>query len=240
MALYFIWNGKDCRSMGIELGAAIPIIRPEERVEHVQIPGRSGDMTRLESDDDSDPVFNSYIQTATIEVKGNYRTRDIFNWLRGAGYVTFHGEPDRRQEARVIGAITLNRHSKNSQYWVGECQFYCQPMKELLNEPAETITTSGSTVMNAGDVNAKPRIVATATGTEMTISANNRTLTVEGLTIGEDYVIDCQICEILNADGTETLTAESSGRFPVLKQGSNTITGTGWSKLVIDRRQRFL
>lgn len=240
MALYFIWNGKDSRSMGIELGAAIPIIRPEERVEHVQIPGRSGDMTRLENDDDSDPVFNSYIQTATIEVKGNYRTREIFNWLRGSGYVTFHGEPDRRQEARIIGAITLNRHSKNSPYWVGECQFYCQPLKELLTDPAMTITASGSTVMNAGDVNAKPRIIATASGTEMTISANGRTLTVEGLTGENDYIIDCQICEVLNADGTEALTAESSGKFPVLKPGSNTITGSGWSKLVIDRRERFL
>lgn len=240
MALYFIWNGKDSRSMGIELGAAIPIIRPEERVEHVQIPGRSGDMTRLESDDDSDPVFNSYIQTATIEVKGNYRTREIFNWLRGNGYVTFHGEPDRRQEARIIGAITLNRHSKNSPYWVGECQFYCQPEKELLNEATVTITSSGSTVINSGDLRARPRIIATASGTSMTITANGQTLTVTGLTSGQDYIIDCKICEVLSGDATTVLTAASSGRFPVMEPGSNTITGSGWSKLVIDRRQRFL
>ena len=240
MALYFIWNGKDSRSMGIELGAAIPIIRPEERVEHVQIPGRSGDMTRLESDDDSDPIFNSYIQTATIEVKGNYRTREIFNWMRGSGYVTFHGEPDRRQEARIIGAITLNRHSKNSTYWVGECQFYCQPEKELLNEATVTITSSGSAVMNSGDMRARPRIIATASGTSMTITANGRTLTVAGLTSGQDYIIDCKICEVLSGDATTVLTAASSGRFPVLEPGSNTITGSGWSKLVIDRRQRFL
>lgn len=240
MALYFIWKGKDCRSMGVELGAPIPIIRPEERVEHVQIPGRSGDLTRMESDDADDPIYNSYIQTATIEVKGAYRVREIYNWLRGSGYVTFHGEPDRRQEARVIGAITLNRHSRNSPYWVGECQFYCQPLKELLTDPPVTITGSGSTVMNSGDVNAKPVITATASGANMTISANGRTLTIGGLTSGQDYIIDCEICEVLNADATEVLTAESSGRFPVLVPGSNTITGSGWNKLVIDRRQRFL
>lgn len=240
MALYFIWKGKDCRSMGVELGGPIPIIRPEERVEHVQIPGMSGDLTRTEDDDDNEPIFNSYIQTATIEVKGAYRVREIYNWLRGSGYVTFHGEPDRRQEARIIGAITLNRHSKNGPYWVGECQIYCQPLKELLSDPPVTITSSGSTVMNSGDVNAKPRIIATASGTSMTISANGRTLTIGGLTIGEDYIIDCKICEVLNDDMTETLTAESSGKWPKLKPGSNTVTGSGWSKLIIDRRQRFL
>ena len=32
---YFIWNGRDCRSMGIIMKAPVPLIRPEERVQHV-------------------------------------------------------------------------------------------------------------------------------------------------------------------------------------------------------------
>ena len=237
--IYFIWKNTDCRSMGVVLGEPIPIVRPEERVQHVEIPGESGDLTQLESDD-SDPVFNSYIQNATIEVKGGYRAREVFNWLRGSGYVTFHGEPDRKQPARIIGAITLSRYSRNSEWWTGSCQFYCQPLKELLNEPPVTVTASGSNVVNGGDLRAKPRIVATASGTSMTITAGGRTLTVGGLTSGKDYIIDSRICEVLNDDATVALTAESSGRFPVLAPGNNEITGSGWSKLVIDRRQRFL
>ena len=94
--------------------------------------------------------------------------------------------------------------------------------------------------MNSGDLRAKPRIIATASGTSMTITANGRTLTVAGLTSGQDYIIDCKICEVLSGDAATVLTAASSGKFPVLEPGSNTITGSGWSKLVIDRRQRFL
>ena len=45
---------------------------------------------------------------------------------------------------------------------------------------------------------------------------------------------------VTNAAGTENLTANSTGEFPVLDVGSNTITGSGWSKLVFDRRERFL
>ena len=233
---YFIWNGKDCRSMGVMLQGPVPIIRPEERVQHVEIPGRSGDLTELEEEQ----IYNSYIQTVTIQVQGGYRVRDIFNWMKGAGYVTFHGEPDRKQAARIIGAITLNKHSRNLDWWVGEAQFYCQPLKQLLTEVPVTITSSGSAVMNAGDVKSKPKITATASGTSMSITVGGKTLTISGLTSGNDYIIDSEITEVCTADRSALLTENSQGDFPRLAQGRNTITGSGWSKLVIDRRERFL
>ena len=233
---YFIWNGRDCRSLGIKLSGPVPIVRPEERVQHVEIPGRSGDLTELEGED----IFNSYIQTATIMVPGGYRVREIYNWLKGAGYVTFSGEPDRRQKARIIGAITLNKHSRNLDWWVGEVQFYCQPLKEALREETVTITSSGSGVRNTGDVESRPKIRAKASATSMTITANGKTLTISGLTSGSEYIIDSEIMEVSNAARTALLTKDSMGDFPTLRPGNTAITGSGWSKLVIDRRERFL
>lgn len=237
---YFIWKGIDCRSMGVILQGPVPIIRPEERVNHIEIPGRSGDLTEIESENDEEKIYNSYIQTVTIEVNGGYRVREIYNWLKGSGYVTFHGEPDRKQLARVIGAITLNKHSRNLDWWVGEVQFYCQPLKQLLTEGTVQITSSGSAVMNTGDEWARPKITATASGTSMTITANGKTLTITGLTSGQQYIIDSEIMEVTNANRTALLTKDSVGDFPKLKPGSNTITGSGWSKLVFERRERFL
>ena len=237
---YFIWKGIDCRSMGVILQGPVPIIRPEERVNHIEIPGRSGDLTEIEGESDEEKIYNSYIQTVTIEVNGGYRVREIYNWLKGSGYVTFHGEPDRKQLARVIGAITLNKHSRNLDWWVGEVQFYCQPLKQLLTEGAVQITSSGSAVMNTGDEWARPKITATASGTSMTITANGKTLTITGLTSGQQYIIDSEIMEVTNANRTALLTKDSVGNFPKLKPGSNTITGSGWSKLVFERRERFL
>ena len=233
---YFIWNGRDCRSLGIKLSGPVPIVRPEERGQHVEIPGRSGDVTELEGEN----IFNSYIQTATIMVPGGYRVREIYNWLKGAGYVTFHGEPDRRQKARIIGAITLNKHSRNLDWWVGEVQFYCQPLKEALREETVTITSSGSGVRNTGDVESRPKIRAKASATSMTITANGKTLTISGLTSGSEYIIDSEIMEVSNAERTALLTKDSLGDFPTLRPGNTAITGSGWSKLVIDRRERFL
>ena len=233
---FFIWKNADCRSMGITLPAPPQIIRGEERVSHVTIPGRAGELTLTEGDN----IYQSYIQTVTIQGRGAYRMREILNWLKGDGYVTFGGEPDRRQKARVIGAVSMNRHSKNTDWWTGEVQFYCEPLKELLNPATTEITSSGSAVVNAGDVKSRPKITATASGTSMTITKGGKTLTITGLTSSSQYIIDCEAGMVTNAAGTENLTANSTGDFPVLDVGSNTITGSGWSKLVFDRKERFL
>ncbi len=233
---YFIWNGRDCRSMGIIMKAPVPLIRPEERVQHVEIQGVSGDLTETEGPH----IYNSYIHTVSISVRGGIRVREVYKWLRGSGYVTFSSEPDRRQKARVIGAITLNRVSRNLDNWAGEVQFYCQPLKELLNEQIMTITSISSVVPNLGDVACRPRILATASGTTMTLSANAKVLEITGLTSGNSYLIDSEIMDVLTADETSILTANSEGEFPELEVGDNIIGGSGWSSLRIERRERFL
>ena len=74
-ASYFIFKGVDSRSMSIVSGGAAPLIRAEERVEHVTIPGRSGDLTVTEGD----RIFNSYIQTYPISVRGSENKRRVMD-----------------------------------------------------------------------------------------------------------------------------------------------------------------
>jgi len=236
---YFIWKNKDCRSMGVKLSGPVPIVRPEERMEHVQIPGRSGDLTETEGAE----VYNSYIQTATILVHGGYRVREIYNWLKGSGYVTFSGEPDRKQKARVIGAITLNKHSYNLDWWEGEVQFYCQPLKEKLQEDTVTVTTSGTNVQNAGDVTAKPKIRMTANSTSAMVQSGGNALVFVGITSGHIYEIDSETCEVTDVTTPSSPVNSTSltyGGFPELTPGANSMTGSGWNQLVITKRERFL
>lgn len=243
---WFIWNGFDCRSKGVLLDGPVAIVRPEERVQHVQIPGKSGDLTQTEGDE----VYNSYIQTATILVKGGYNVRNIYNWLKGSGYVTFSGEPDRKQAARIIGAITLNKHSYNLDWWTGEVQFYCQPLKELLNEKSVTITSSGTTVRNNGDVTAKPLYKVTVASGKTSITLQTgwtqgsatliRQISVTGLTGGSTYYIDCDALEVYNSDRSALLTKNSSGSFPLMGPGANAVTFTNISSVEITKRERYL
>ena len=235
---FFIWNGIDCRSKGIILRGPAAIVRAEERVKHVEIPGRAGDLTETEGAD----IFNSYIQTVTISVRGGMNVRNVYKWLRGSGFVTFSGEPDRKQAARIIGAITLNRISRNMDHWLGEVQFYCQPFKQLMDEKI----TSTSTVRNNGDVACKPKIKVTCTGdgqggrASAVITIGGKTFTVTDNLAGTILMIDSDAMVVTNSDGTADWTSYSSGEFPVLQPGNNTITGSGWSSIEIEKRERYL
>jgi len=214
------------------------IIRPEERVKHVEIPGRSGDVTETEGEN----IFNSYIQTVTISVRGGFNVREIYKWLRGAGFVTFSGEPDRKQAARVIGAITLNRISRNLDHWAGEVQFYCEPLKQLIAEQKVTISSSGSAVRNNGDVICRPmwKVTVGSGKTSISLTAGGNTIAVTGLTGGSVIWIDSDTMEVWNSAKTSLLTVNSMGDFPVLDPGTNTVTGSNWSSVEIEKRERYL
>ena len=233
---FFIWNGIDCRSKGVIMRGPAAIVRAEERVKHVEIPGRAGDLTETEGED----IFNSYIQTVSISVKGAFNVRNIYSWLRGAGFVTFSGEPDRKQAARVIGAITLNRVSRNIDHWAGEVQFYCQPLKQMLQENKVTISSSGSTVRNNGDVTARPLWKVTASAATVVVSAGGKTITCTDYTSGQVLLIDSDTMTIYNSNQSADWTKWSSGNFPVLLPGANEITGSGWSSIEIEKRERYL
>ena len=221
--------------MGVIMRGPAPIVRAEERVNHVEIPGVAGDLTETEGEN----IFNSYIQTVSISVKGGFNVRNIYKWLRGSGYVTFSGEPDRRQAARVIGAITLNRVSRNLDHWAGEVQFYCQPFKELLRAKQNNIAPNDS-IRNSGDVEEKPDWSFYATGTSALISVGGKSLTITGLTEGQAYLVRSDVEMVLTADRQTDLTANSVGDFPVLKVGDNTVTGSGWSTMTVWRKERFV
>lgn len=242
---FFIWKGIDCRAMGCKTSGHAPIIRPEERAEHVTIPGRSGDLTFTEGED----IYNSYIQTVSFMVQGAMNVRNVYRWLRGSGYVIFSGEPDKQQEARIIGAVTLNRHSYNLDWWTGEVQFYCQPLKEMLTSNTVTITSSGLTVRNNGDVPCKPlyKVTVSGSGSGKTVKVKTagtgiptNEITITSMTGGDIIWIDSDTMEVWNSDKTALLTMLSSGSFPVMGIGNNTVTFSGCSSILIDRRERYL
>lgn len=243
---YFIWKGIDCRSKGVIMQSPAPVIRPEERVNHIEIPGRAGDLTLLESRIELGS-FNSYIQTAQIAVPGLDK-KEVLNWLKGDGYVTFSTDPDRRQKARVIGAITLNKHSRNLDWFVGEVQFYCQPLKERLADTEQVINSldAAKIVTNSGDVWARPLIKLTTSASsvwlQITRGTAYRRIDIDMSNLSnQDIYIDCETMEVYDYARTGWLTWRATvPNWPILYDGDNVITGDGWSKAVFTKRERFL
>jgi len=231
MIYSFTWNGWNSRDMGIRLREMPPIIRPEERIQHVTIPGRSGELTLAEGED----IYNSYIQTIPLAVKTEEAVRAAESWLRGSGVVSFSGQPTLQQVARVINAVTFTKHGRNSVWWDGDVQFYCDPVKHLISEEDITLAESGESIECSGTLEAFPLITIHGSGT-VTIRIWDRTLTIPEATDG--MIVDCENQWILTG-GVPIMNA-CSGKFPKLLPGENIITYTGASSLTVAPRSRFI
>lgn len=232
MKRYFIWNGIRSDEMHILFNERMPIIRPEERVDHVVIPGRAGELTQTEGEN----IFNSYIQTVPLTVEGLGNVQAAETWLRGGGYVTFDTQPDLQQKARVINAVTFQRHSKNANYYTGEVQFYCDPIKQQLNEEQIEVTASGMTLTNPGTLPAFPEIQIEGSGA-VSVSIDGVTLIIPDLTSG--WTADCAnkwICQ----NGVPQFGAWQ-GTFPEIPVGESMILYTGSvTAITITPHWRFL
>ena len=233
MARYwFKWNGVSSATKGIIMNAAPQIVKPEERVSHVTIPGRAGDLTVTEGDD----IYESYIQTIGVGVSSAAQVSVVENWLKGNGKLILSSQPSLEQQARVIGAVTLDKHSRNSAWWTGDIQFYCEPIKHDVSESVVDITSSGTTLNNPGDMTAYPLITVIGSGA-ITVTAGGKTLSIPDCTSG--WVIDSENEWILS--GTTPQGNVCSGSFPVLTKGANTVSWTGSvTKLTITPRFRYL
>ena len=233
MKYWFKWNGVSCVTKGIRLQGMPEIIRPEERVQHVTIPGRAGDVTLTEGAD----IYNSYIQTLSIAVDSAADVAAAEKWLRGDGNVIFSGQSDLKQKARVINAVTFEKHSKNSTWWEAQVQFYCEPLKEPATSSTIEVTSSGTTVNNPGDVTSRPLITIAGSG-NVTVTIGGKTISITGAASG--WKIDSDLQWVTNGSGAPQMGVYT-GNFPQFAPGNNTVAWTGSiTKLTIDGRWRYL
>ena len=232
MQYSFTWNGSSCRDKGIFLKSMPELVKPEERVENITIPGRAGDLTQTEGTD----VYNSYIITIQLVVYTKAAVIEAESWLRGDGYLTLCNESDKKQRARVTGAVTFTKHSRNTDWWEGEVQFYCQPLKQLVTETAIEVTTSGSSITNPGDVEARPRITITGSGA-VTVRIGTKEISITGAESG--WKIDSDTEWVTNASDVPQ-TGVYSGTFPTIPVGQSTVLFTGATKITIEPRWRYL
>ena len=233
MIYWFKWGNVSCRDMGIRLQNMPEIVRPEERVTHITIPGRSGELTMTEGEN----IFNSYIQTVPLIVYTESAVRAAERWLRGEDYVIFSGQEDLMQKARVINAVTFKKSGRNSDWWSAEVQFYCEPLKQKVTTEADIeVTESGTTITNPGDVTSRPLIVITGSGS-ITISAGGKSISLTDIVSG--MAVDSDTGWVLK--NGQAQMGVYTGNFPELKPGDNTILFTGdVSKLTITPRWRYL
>lgn len=231
MIHWFSFKNKDSRDFGIRLAEVPPIQRGRERVTQVTIPGRAGTLTLTEGDESFEPYTQGLAFTVPEE-----NVPLVLSWLKGDGWLTISNDPDRRQMARAVNAVSFKRKSWKLIRSTVTVQLICQPLKEQLH-PGEYMIESGIRIANTGDVPERPVFTLRGSG-DITLAAGGNTLTLSGIEGG--CIVDCAMYEVLTLDGKTIITGKSSGDFPYLPVGISPVTFTGADSAQIKRAVRYL
>ena len=225
------WKGDHSDSKQVVISVYPSIVRAEERIESIKIPGRSGELflqTAL--------AYEPYIKACLCYVRPGVDISAVASWLTGAGDVVFGNEPDYAYEARIINSIPFDQIMRGRGHRTFEVPFYVQPFKKLAVTEADIIRTSKLAVINPGTAASYPKITIEGTGS-ITLGVGAKITSLTGLT--GSIVLDSAAG--MATVGTANASYMVSGDWPELTPGSNTIGWTGsLTKLTITPRWRWL
>lgn len=218
--------------MGVIVSSYPPIIRPAERAIQQTVPGRAGTLIITEGQD----IYDSYIRSFVIGLRMDADVQRVNAWLRGSGVAVFGNEPNFRYFGRILSAIQWEKVGS----WrlkSGGVQMMVQPYKgKSPKEPDFTVSSSGQTVFNPGDVPAHPVITVTGSG-DMDLAIGDTSMSLTDAPTG--LKIDCGAGIILTSSGT-LWDGAWSGEFLQFKPGNNTVTMPSGVSLGVEPRWRWI
>ena len=227
---YFVFDGKSSAEFGAWIATSNAFDGVEHDEEVVEIPGRNGAL-----------VFsNGRYKNFTAEMVGyiphNMQTNvdGLRSFLSSKyGYHRYEEaiKPDEFRLARFLGPFSLSESDRVGAAFT--LSFDMKPQRFLkLGEIPVTFSGSG-TIYNPTEYDAKPLI--RCYGQSGTVTVGGIRVTVTGCTSYVD--LDCDLMEAYegtaNRNGTTTLR---DGDFPALKPGTNAVSFSGWSRVVITPR----
>lgn len=227
---YFIFKGKNSKDFGILISSAPQRTKPERRVEHITIPGRSGELTQDED------TYEPYTISMQCSTRGNDHLDEIVAWLNGAGELILSTEPDKVYQVAIYNKISISDviYLYNSFL----IQFRVQPFKynvNAFNDKKEL--TAPTKIKSRGTVYSEPIITVYGSG-DITLTINDKDFPLYG--VDGSITIDSEMMEVFK--GTENQNGKFGGEgFPRLEVGENTVSWTGnVEKVVIEPRWRWL
>ena len=220
----FTYNGKNSNDMHLRVLNDITFTSPKRDVNMIQISGRDGDLVmdngRYESVIRSIPCRLEAPRFANVEELIN----NINNWLVDNG--RFHelewdNDSNFKYLARVEGEVVS--HRMLSRFGNTMIKFRLHPIKYLKSTTTPRQITTGTSIFNQFNIDAKPIIRIVGSG-NIEINIGGRPLVLER--IGNGCIIDSEIQTITDLQGRVTLFEHMNSEFPVLKPGNNQITFT--------------
>lgn len=193
---WFDWNGVRCTENGMHVLSQPSIVMAKERVEHIDIPGLSGSLTRTEG---SNVYSDKNLSCVCIVDKPHElvdeppvsRIQKICGWLKGGGNVTFANQPEGYFKARIANQISFDQIVRGNPHRSFSVEFRCKPFMYLHSGDIPFVCTSEKLFFNPGNVPAAPVLKITGTG-QGTIMSNGSTMLIDGLNEIGYIILDCE------------------------------------------------
>ena len=227
---WFRFKGRDSRDFGILIASVPERTRPEKRVEHITIPGRSGTLTQ------DDEAYEPYTISLECSTRGSKYLDEIVAWLNGAGELILSTEPDKVYQASIYNKISILDviYLYNSFL----LQFRVHPFKGSANAFGDSMElTRAGNIFNKGTIYSQPLITVYGSG--------NITLTLNGTNfplydVDGSISIDSEMMEVFK--NKENQNSKYGGAdFPRFEVGENRISWSGnVTKIEIEPRWRWL
>lgn len=219
MKNYVIINGVNSSTKnGLAIKELPPITKPLMRTTIETIDGRDGDVI-------TELGYSAYDKEMEIGLYGDYNINDIITFFNQKGTIVFSNEPDKYYKFEILNQINYEKLLK---FKTATVVFHCQPFKYKLNETPQSLSTGENTVINAGNIYAKPTLAITGSGT-IEVELGEVQIFEIDLGEGSSIVIDTNLLEAYNPTDSSLMNRQVIGDYDVFKlqSGNNTITLTG-------------
>lgn len=215
---WFSWNGVKSTNYGVHITTQPSVIRASERATFTNVPARSGSLTTLEADD----VYDDFILPVECVVRDMSRIHEIGTWLKGAGTLRLAARPGGFFYARIANQIEFAKVLRNHEHRTFTINFRCQPFWYAETVTPITLTASGGTISNPGNVSSEPIITVYGSG-EITLMVGLTIVELEG--VSGIITLDGPLMEAYS--GTTSMNVNMSGDFPTLASGMNAVSWSG-------------
>lgn len=212
------FKGARSDDMHVRLTKFPKLIRAEERVTEVMIPGRPEPLTVLEGDR---PVYKSITLTPELTLLAAADKNAVKAWVSGAGDLIFSDDPDYCYHARAVAEMELEQIIRGKKLRSIAPKFKCSPFLYLSNPETYTNSTSFS-ITNPGTVEADSIWEITGNG-DINFLVGDKVMLLDS--INGSIVIDCD--QRIAYKDNVLMTGLISGDWPTLLTGATTVSWTG-------------
>lgn len=234
---WFEFKGIRSDQMGIMLKQMPVRSLPGRNFTRKAVSGRDGTLKY------GDFTYKDTTVRLECDVRDETKLEAILGWLTGSGDLRFSDEPD-----RVYAASIEKEYSRSSiqPRLTGQrftVTWTCAPFRKEY-DPLEgiNITTSGVVVKNPGTATALPRVEIHGSG-DFSLTIGMETIFFAGIDGG--IVVDSELMDALNLEGSQLLNDKISGMPFEIQPGNNTVSwllgdGGEITKVVITPRWRYI